>query len=50
LEHDGIDDVVGELGNGPADAAERDRANAHHDAIASAMWQDYTAECVQHGI
>jgi hypothetical protein len=51
LEHDGIDDVaLGELGDGPADAAERDRANARRDAIASAMWQDYTAECVRRGI
>jgi hypothetical protein len=51
LEHDGIDDVaLGELGDGPADAVERDRANARRDAIASAMWQDYTAECIRRGI
>jgi len=51
LEHDGIDDVaLGELGDGPADAAERGRADQRRDAIASAMWEDYTAECTRRGI
>lgn len=51
LEHDGIDDVaLGELGDGPADAAERSRADRRRDAIASSMWEDYTAECARRGI
>jgi len=45
---EGEEDVAyGELADGPADAAERQRADARRDAIAHAMWQDYLIECTQ---
>jgi hypothetical protein len=54
LEHDGIDDVAlgfpGELGDGPADPAERRRADQRRENIATAMWNDYVAELARRQI
>lgn len=48
---EGEEDVAyGELADGPADAAERQRADARRDAIAHAMWEDYVVECTQRGL
>jgi len=38
------------LGDGPADAAERRRADEHCDNIAQEMWQDYYQELVHRGV
>lgn len=43
-----LEDVAyGELADGPADAAERRRADVRRDTIARAMWEDYVVECMQ---
>jgi hypothetical protein len=34
---------LNELGDGPADAPERQRADSRHDRIAREMWEDYIA-------
>jgi len=36
-----LGDELGVLGDGPADAAERRRADKCHNNIAQEMWQDY---------
>ena len=45
------DDVgQGVIGDGPADLAERQRADTHCDAITREMWIDYQEELRNHGI
>lgn len=46
------DDAVGygALSEGPADPAERRRADARREAIAAAMWADYLEEREQRGL
>jgi len=39
-----LGDVLGVLGDGPADASERRRADHRCDNIAQEMWQDYQQE------
>ena len=43
-------DELGVLGDGPADAAERRRADQCRDNIAQDMWEDYQQELAHHGI
>ena len=53
LEHAAKDDeatVLGVLGEGPADAAERRRAEDRQNHIAEEMWQDYCCETREQGI
>ena len=38
------------LGDGPADAAERQRADVHHDTIVQDMWVDYQCELGRCGL
>jgi hypothetical protein len=40
----------GELAEGPADRAERQRAESRREAITAEMWEDYCAELVRHGL
>jgi hypothetical protein len=44
------DDARGELTDGPADAAERRRADNRRDEIAAAMWVDYVEERACRGL
>ncbi|KIK71732.1 hypothetical protein PAXRUDRAFT_801666 [Paxillus rubicundulus Ve08.2h10] len=46
----GDEQPAGILGEGPADAAERRRADQHRDAIAQEMWDDYQRERVHRGL
>lgn len=41
---------AGVLGDGPADAAERRRADDRRDHIAQAMWEDYQQELIRRGL
>ena len=47
---DEFDIARGELGDGPADPAERRRADQRRDAITSAMREDYLAERTRRGL
>ena len=43
-------DELGVLSDGPADVAERRRADQHRDNIAQDMWEDYQQELARCGI
>ncbi|KIK71789.1 hypothetical protein PAXRUDRAFT_22832 [Paxillus rubicundulus Ve08.2h10] len=47
---EGDEQPAGILGEGPADAAERRRADQRRDAIAQEMWDDYQRERVRRGL
>lgn len=47
---EGDEQLAGVLGEGPADAVERRRADQRRDTIAQEMWDDYQQERVRRGL